>query len=325
MKLATLFDRAVAEGTRRDPRGPAAVRAELAALKKSYDDMSKRSRRAFDRERLENPYADTRILNGDPAAEVRAVMVGVDIDVGEILLADRLKAQGRRLDLVLGHHPIGRAYAGFYNVMGMQAEIVSGLGVPIAIAEALIEERMREVEHRVMPVNHTRAVDAARLLGVPLACMHTPADNCATTHLQRLFDRRKPARAGDIMDLLMEIPEYRNASANNAPPKIIAGKEGRRAGRIFVDMTGGTEGPVKVLGKIADAGVGTLVCMHLSEKHLEEAKKQNLNVIVAGHMASDNLGLNILLDAVCGNERIGIIPCSGFERVARGRGGERGA
>jgi len=65
-------------------------------------------------------------------------------------------------------------------------------------------------------------------------------------------------------------------------------------------MTGGTEGSVKLLEKLAQAGVGTLVCMHLSEKHLEEAKKQNLIVVVAGHMASDNLGLNLLLDAVCG-------------------------
>ena len=78
------------------------------------------------------------------------------------------------------------------------------------------------------------------------------------------------------------------------------------------------------LEKLAQAGVGTLVCMHLSEKHLEEAKKQNLIVVVAGHMASDNLGLNLLLDAVCGGEKIEIIPCSGFTRVARGRGEGRG-
>ena len=325
MKLITLFERAIAEGTKRDPRGPASVREEMKSLGKSYAEMSKRTQRGFDRERLENPYADTRILNGDPSTEVRGLMIGVDIEVGEIVLADRLRERGKRVDLVVAHHPVGRAYAGFYNVMGMQAEIVSRLGVPITIAEALLEERMGEVEHRVMPVNHTRAVDAARLLGIPFACMHTPADNCAATYLQRLFDRKKPARAGDIVDLIAEIPEYRTSIANNAPPKIIAGKEGRHAGRIFVDMTGGTEGSVKLLEKLAQAGVGTLVCMHLSEKHLEEAKKQNLIVVVAGHMASDNLGLNLLLDAVCGGEKIEIIPCAGFTRVARaGRGEGRG-
>lgn len=325
MKFSTLFERAVAEGTKRDPRGAASVREEIRSLTKSYEEMSARGKRSFDRDRLSNPYADTRILNGDPGTEVRGMMVGVDIDPGEIVLADRLRERGRRVDLVLGHHPVGRAYAHFYNVMGMQAEIASGFGVPINVAEALLEERMAEVEHRVMPVNHTRTVDAARLLGIPLACIHTPADNCVATHLQRLFDREKPARAGDVVDLIAEIPEYKASIANNAPPKIIAGKESRHAGKVFVDMTGGTEGSIKMLGRLSQAGVGTLVCMHLSEKHLEEAKKQSLIVVVAGHMASDNLGLNLLLDAVCGGEEIEIIPCSGFTRVARGRGKGRGA
>ena len=325
MKLGTMFQRAVAEGMLRAPRGAARVRGELDCLAQAFGEMPERRKRSFDRERLENPYADTRILHGDPAVEVRGMMVGVDIDVGEIVLADRLRERGRRLDLVLAHHPAGRAYAGFYNVMGMQAEIVHGLGVPIAAAEGLLEERMGEVERRVMAQNHTRAVDAARLLDIPLACTHTPADNCVAGWLQRLMDRRKPERARDIVDLLAEIPEYQTSIANNAPPKIIAGKENRRTGTIFVDMTGGTEGPVKVLAKLAQAGVGTLVCMHMSDKHLEEAKRENLIVIIAGHMASDNLGLNLLLDAVVGEDEIEIIPCSGFTRVARARrGGRRG-
>lgn len=325
MKLGTMFQRAVAEGMRRDLRGAASVRGELNLLAQAFGEMPERRKRSFDRERLENPYADTRILHGDPSVEIRGMMVGVDIEVGEIVLADRLRERGRHVDLVLAHHPVGRAYAGFHNVMGMQAEIVHGFGVPIAAAEGLLEERMGEVERRVMAQNHTRAVDAARLLDIPIACMHTPADNCVAGWLQRLMDRRKPERARDIVDLLAEIPEYRTSIANNAPPKIIAGTENRRTGRIFVDMTGGTEGPVKVLAKLAQAGVGTLVCMHMSDKHLEEAKRENLIVIIAGHMASDNLGLNLLLDAVVGEERIEIIPCSGFTRVVRTRrGGRRG-
>jgi putative NIF3 family GTP cyclohydrolase 1 type 2 len=279
--------------------------------------MSERKKKSFDQERLDNPYADTRILFGRAEAEVKGLLAGIDIDVGEIMLADRLREQGRNIDLVLSHHPVGRAYAGFYNVMHMQADILSRLGVPINIAESLLEERIREVEHRVMPVNHTRTVDAARLINVPLACVHTPADNCAATHLQRLFDKKKPTLLRDIIDILEEIPEYQTAMKNNAPPRIISGREGRRTGRIFVDMTGGTEGSIKILEKLAQAGVGTLVGMHLSEKHLEEAKKHNLNVVIAGHISSDTLGLNLLLDAVCAKERIEVIACSGFTRVKR--------
>ncbi|MDD5556163.1 MAG: NGG1p interacting factor NIF3 [bacterium] len=317
MKLATFFERAVAEGRKHDPRSPALIRREMKALAAAYEEMPAKRRRLFDRERLENPYPDSRILFGPPAAEIRSIMAGIDIDVGEIMLADRLRERGRRVDLVLAHHPVGRAYAGFHNVMRMQADIINRLGVPINIAEALLEERMREVERRVMAANHTRAVDAARLLDIPLACLHTPADNCAATYLQRLFGRKRPHTLREIIDLLVGIPEYERAVGNNAPPKIIAGAEDRRAGRIFVDMTGGTEGSVKTLEKLAQAGVGTLVCMHMSDKFLDEVKKQNVNVVVAGHVSSDALGLNLLLDAVCAKERIEVIPCSGFTRVER--------
>ena len=317
MKLSVLFERALAEGQKNDPRGQSQIRREVEALREAYAEMSAQRKKSFDRERLDNPYADTRILFGQPSTEVKGLLAGVDIDVGEIMLADRLKAQGKNIDLVLSHHPVGRAYAGFYNVMHMQADILSRFGVPINIAESLLDERIREVEHRVMPVNHTRTVDAARLVNIPLACIHTPADNCAATHLQRLFDKKKPELLRDILGLLEEIPEYQAAMENNAPPRIISGKEGRRTGKIFVDMTGGTEGPIKILEKLAQAGVGTLVGMHLSEKHHEEAKKHNLNVVISGHISSDTLGLNLLLDAICAKERIEVTACSGFTRVKR--------
>jgi len=317
MKLGALFERALAEGKKNDPRGQARIRREVEALREAYAEMPARRKKSFDRERFDNPYADTRILFGQPSTEVRGLLAGIDIDVGEIMLAEHLRERGKKIDLVLSHHPVGRAYAGFYNVMHMQADILSRFGVPINVAESLLEERIREVEHKVMPINHTRTVDAARLVNMPLACVHTPTDNCATTYLQRLFDRKKPEIIGDIIDLLQEIPEYQKAMENNAPPRILSGKEGRRAGRIFVDMTGGTEGSVKILEKLAQAGVGTLVGMHLSEKHLEEAKKHNLNVVIAGHISSDTLGLNLLLDAICTKERLEVITCSGFTRVKR--------
>ncbi len=317
MKLAKLFELALSIGQKNDPRGQASVRREVGALRKAYKEMSQRGKRSFDKERLDNPYADTRILFGDPALEIKGLLVGIDIGVGEIMLADRLRQSGKKVDMMLSHHPAGRAYAGFYNVMHMQADILNRFGVPINVAEALLEERISEVERKVMPINHTRAVDAARLLDVPLACMHTPSDNCATTFLQRLLDRKKPSRLGEIIDILEGIPEYRESTKNNVPPKITAGDVLRRTGRIFVDMTGGTEGSEKALEKLAQAGVGTLVCMHLSEKHLKEAKKHNLNVVIAGHIASDNLGLNLLLDAICKKEKLEITCCSGFKRVKR--------
>ncbi|KKR97364.1 MAG: hypothetical protein UU49_C0033G0007, partial [Candidatus Magasanikbacteria bacterium GW2011_GWC2_41_17] len=47
-----------------------------------------------------------------------------------------------------------------------------------------------------------------------------------------------------------------------------------------------------------------------------EAKGAFLNIIIAGHIASDSLGLNLFLDEL-EKKGIKIIPCSGLIRVSR--------
>ena len=54
--------------------------------------------------------------------QVRNILAGIDIETPELLLADRLNEKGAGIDLVLAHHPEGRAYANFYEVMKMQAD-----------------------------------------------------------------------------------------------------------------------------------------------------------------------------------------------------------
>jgi putative NIF3 family GTP cyclohydrolase 1 type 2 len=190
-------------------------------------------------------------------------------------------------------------------------------GITLSVAEKLMEKRIGEVERRLMPVNHNRTVDAARLLGLPKICIHTAADNCVTGYLVRLFEKEKPARLRDILELLKGIPEYRRSAAHQLPPRIVSGSEDSRCGKIFVDMTGGTEGAKEVFEKYAAGGVSTLVGMHISEDHLENAKKANLNVVIAGHISSDTLGLNLLLDAVEKRGRLEYVCVSGFERIRR--------
>ena len=55
----------------------------------------------------------------------------------------------------------------------------------------------------------------------------------------------------------------------------------------------------------------------MSEDHRKEADRHHMNVIIAGHIASDNLGMNLLLDRVIGADDITVIECSGFRRIAR--------
>ena len=317
MRLDEIYRIAVQAGRDADPRGAERIEKELAAAKKEFDELKEKDRPFFDPERLTNPYADTRILNGAPETEVRTILVGIDMEVGELVLADRLREK-RRLDLVLTHHPEGRALAKLGDVMGMQADILHAFGVPIATAEGILSGRIAEVSRRLLPVNHTRAVDAARLLGLPFMCVHTPGDNNVVAHLQGLFDGKKPETVGAVLELLLEIPEYRHSAGLGVPPKVVAGAEKNRAGRVLVDMTGGTEGSKEVFEKLSRTDVGTVVCMHLSEEHIKEAEKNHVSAVIAGHIASDNIGINLVLDALEKREPLEILETSGFKRVKRG-------
>ncbi len=317
MKLIELYKRAISIGIDNDPRGKEAVSKELEYREKDFDTLKQDEKEFFDQESKQNPYSDSRVLNGTGEEDIRSILVGIDIEVGEVLLCDSLRSKGRVVDLLLSHHPEGRAYANLYSVMQMQSDILHRFGVPINIAEDLMEGRIKEVERKLMPVNHTRAVDAARLLGIAFMCLHTPADNMVATYLQRLFDEKKPYKVSDVLDILRGIPEYREAGYNGAGPKILIGSKSRRAGKIFVDMTGGTEGAKEIFESLTSSGINTIVAMHLSEDHRKEAEKNHLNVVIAGHISSDNLGLNLLLDELSRGTSLEILECSGFRRISR--------
>ncbi len=290
MKLSYIYNQVVKFGSQRDPRKKGAF--------KSFEDSA--------------------LLYGKPDTEVKKIMVGIDIDAGELLVADRIR-KDEGLDLVIGHHPQGAAYAAFYRVMRLQTDLLINLGISAKVAKELMEIRMREVERRVISGNHMRSVDIARILDLPFMCAHTPADNHVAYFLQQLMNKRAPKTARDIVDILMQIPEYKEAAKNLAGPRIILGSPQRSAGKIYVEMTGGTEGPKDVFDKLYKAGVRTLVSMHLSEEHFKKVKDANLNVVIAGHISSDTLGLNLLLDRIesSARQKLLTVNCSGFRRIRR--------
>jgi len=80
-------------------------------------------------------------------------------------------------------------------------------------------------------------------------------------------------------------------------------------------MTGGTGGSKRVFEKLAVSGVGTVVGMHISEEHRKEAAKHHINVVIAGHISSDNIGMNLLLDNIL--DGVEVVAASGFRRIAR--------
>jgi hypothetical protein len=317
LKLNDIYSTCVSAGIEADARERSEIDRVLADNRKAYDKLDEDDKEFFDAEKLVNPYADTRICAGDPDAEIRGLLVGIDMEVGEVLLADRLREKGEPIDLVFAHHPEGPGYANLHEVMYMQADLWAMQGVSIAAGDSLIAPRAEEIRRRIAPVNHYRAIDAARLLGLASLSCHTPADNSVQAFVQAALEEADPRTLDDVVKSLRRIPEYADAARKGYGPLLIAGSGSSRPGRMVVDMTGGTEGPKDALDRLSAAGVGTLVGMHYSEDHRKRAEELKLNLVIAGHISSDVLGMNLVLDQIeCAGD-VRVYCASGMVRIAR--------
>lgn len=313
MTVKQIYDLAVKMGVKTDFRSKEDMEDLLKREKDSYNNLKKEEKKDYNMERLVNPYLDSGILNLSSDKPVKRILSGIDMDEAEILLADRLG----NIDLALGHHPLGKNLANLDSVMHLQADLLSQYGVPINIAEGLLKERISEVSRGVSPINHNKPVDMARILKINLMNTHTPCDNMVAKFLDDKIKGAKIKYVSDLLKLLKSIPEYNIAIKNGAGPRLFSGSEDNRVGKIaLTEITGGTSGSAKIYEKMAQAGIGTIIGMHMSEEHKKEAEKAHINVVIAGHISSDSIGMNLFLDELEKNG-IKVIPCSGLIRVKR--------
>ncbi|UCC95167.1 MAG: NGG1p interacting factor NIF3 [Candidatus Omnitrophota bacterium] len=314
MKLKNLYQESVKKGVEADIRPQSQIAQILKKKRAVYEKLSPKEKELFDVDVLFNPFSDTRIVAGNPESNVKSMFVGIDVDGQELLLVDKLKERGSKIDLVISHHPQGRAYANFYEVMDLQVDVFAKEGVSLSCSESLLEQRKAEVARKVNAANHLRPIDIARWLKINLLCIHTPCDNLAYQFMRRMLDREKPSSLGKIVDILYGIPEYKDAAQNNNPPKIVIGNKSSRCRKIHIEFTGGTEGPQGIYDELASSGIDTIVAMHQSEEHFKKCKKAHINIIFASHIASDTLGVNLMLDHLEKKEKFTIYEFSGFRR-----------
>lgn len=312
MKTKEIFDLAIKMGIDSDLRGSAKIEKFLSRKKKKYEDLSEDKKEEFDIEALTNPYLDSRIHNIAEDKEIKKVLSGIDTDTAELLLAKQLG-----VDLVISHHPVGKGLSYLGDVMEMQADIYNQYGVPINVAEALNNPKIGEVARSVTASNHQKSVDSSKLIGVNFINIHTPADNLVARFLKDLIESKELETVEELINLLKEIPEYKEAIKNGSGPKVVVGNTNNRCGKIAItEITGGTEASSKLMESLSVAGVGTVVAMHASEDHIKKAEAAHINIVIAGHISSDSLGMNLFLDEL-EKKGIEVIPFSGLIRVKR--------
>jgi len=316
MTVKQIFELGLKLAMKVDPRGKKGVDQYLQRVKKDYEDLQSKDRPYFDKEKLTNPYSDSRIHVDDGKTKVKRVMVGIDIGASEILLASQLGERKKPVDLVMAHHPVGKGLSDLHNVMDMQADMYAQAGMPMHLAERIMDERVKQVGRGVHPINHYRVVDIAKLLKVNLINTHTITDNLVMDFLTKYLKKKKPQTLGDLVAVLMELPEYQEAKKQGAGPVIVSGDAKHHLGKYVLEMTGGTEAGDKIYKAMSEHGISTAIGMHMKDDSHKVVTEHNLNVVIAGHMASDSLGINLFLDEL-EKKGVEIVPCGGLIRVSR--------
>ncbi len=325
MTSKQIYELSIKMGIESDLRGKERVKKYLERIKKKYDKLETEAKKDFDQEKLINPYSDSRFLVDNNKkdkmncearkgglGQIKKVMIGIDMGGVEMLLARELG-----VDLVIGHHPSGKALADLSSVMELQAEVLADYGVPINIAEQVIKPRIEEVNRGTHPINNNRWVDFAKLIKLDYMCLHTTCDNLAALFIKQKIENKNCEYVEDILEIFNDIEEYKQAKKDNMGPKLFVGSPENHCGKIAVtEFTGGTSGSKDMYKKMSQAGIGTIIGMHMGEEHRKQAEKYHINIVIAGHMPSDSLGVNLFVDAL-EKEGIEIVPVSGFIRFSR--------
>ena len=233
----------------------------------------------------------------DNGKEVKRVLAGIDMDNTMLMLAKQLG-----FDCVAQHHPAGIINAHVGDLFGRDhMKKLMECGVPINEAQRLAYANTTKRSQNMHSKNRTQMQDVAKLLDVSDVAFHTPADILAERYTQKrmdaLMERNPRCTVQDVIDELLTIREYKEA-LEGQQPEVWVGSKDSFAGRIYVEMYGVGAPTLDEYIACSNAGVGTFVVMHATPEVVEGMKKHNKsNIIVAGHMASDSLGFNQILDA----------------------------
>ncbi len=204
------------------PRGSEGVARVLERAKKEFDELPEDERWEFDQESLVNPYADTRILYGDPETEV-STHPGGHRPGGRRGAAGRQAAREGHVRstccwptiLKAGLSPVSK------RSWVVQADVWRNFGVSIAYGDAVMSDRMAEITRA--PASAQQRADRAAppgCLDLPFMCCHTPADNNVNEFVQARCDELgADATVDELLDMLKSIPEYRRGRARRAPAR----------------------------------------------------------------------------------------------------------
>ncbi|MFC7136875.1 hypothetical protein [Halobaculum litoreum] len=241
----------------------------------------------------EVPADSTVYVSGE---DVETALVGIDLESPEIQLA-----HDRGYDLALAHHPTGTsARLEFPEVLDKQVEFMTAHGVPEKVAEEAVADLRSRMDHGGHSMNYRHDPSVAELLDQPYLNTHLAPDEYGRRVFREVADDMAAgATAGDFVDALGAIPELRDAETD---VRLRLGECDNDLGEVAVHHAAGTNGGASVARTYFEHGVDTVLYIHVGAGDTAELREAfadaGKNLVVTGHIASDAIGMNALVDAL---------------------------
>ena len=158
-----------------------------------------------------------------PGENITRVLAGIDMGAAELTLARQLGYDCVARD----HNMVPRLGKLGELVAQSHYEKLVHYGVPVNVAQKLLEHRKRATEIMFHGSNLDGGPSVARLLGMPYLGLHTPADllgeRMVEAKVDEVYEANDNPTVQEILDNLMTIREYAQAPA----PCHLGGRKGQ--------------------------------------------------------------------------------------------------
>lgn len=219
--------------------------------------------------------------------EIKKVLFGIDIDGAALNMAKNMG-----YDAVIAHHPAA-SITKAYNVYSDHVKFMVKAGVSEEIARKAVADKLEMLKIGAQAVNYDNVVSVAKLLEMPFMNIHQPLDELGRKIIQDNVDEtllNPNATLEDVVKGLYNIEEFQRARTNI---DVLIGNLDSPAGRVVVAHGTYTNGGYEVANAYFEAGVDTVIYIHIAYGDYVRLKKEGKgNIIVTGHIASDAVGIN---------------------------------
>ena len=316
MTLREVYEKAVEIGVDNYPGGAGEAERKLESVRERYQTMAEEPRARFDRERLRNPFGDTRMVNL-PDFEFDTVLTGIDIYAPEVLLAAELRRRYPRL-AVIAHHAVSFGRRGLGSVedtIWTLAVHMESIGIPRAEAESMVWEwiAVKEAESaaRLADVGVLQMVEALEL---PVATVHGPCDVCFESEMHSILARCSTLQ--EAVDGLSASPEMAYSGPELGEPySILLGEPDAKLAPVWAPIAVGWRPSLKMVEAALKRGIRTVLVVLAPPEYVALAKAYGANLISVPHHMTDCRGMRLIYDQVFAGRDIRIIPCSNYRHL----------